>query len=295
MDTRYLQCFIAVADCGSIAEVARRLDLTPAAVSARVRTLEHEMGVTLIQREGRNVRPTEAGTKILDKARAVVRDAWDLQVRAKDENALGELRMGASTSVLSTMLPKVLVPYFARFPRLSMFIEPGTSSHLYHQVKNGDLDAAIIVQPQFAIPKGYAWKLLVEDMLAVIVPAHLQARDPHELLQAEPFLRYDRSTWGGRMAERYLNKYDLRPHERLEIDGAAAISAMVAEGLGVSLIPLSLVESSQAAKVVHLPLPHPAPTRRMGFFWATQRAQADLASAFMEEALAALQSRQPGG
>ena len=84
MDTRYLQCFIAVADCGSIAEVARRLDLTPAAVSARVRTLEHEMGITLIQREGRNVRPTEAGAKILDKARAVVRDAWDLHVCAKD-------------------------------------------------------------------------------------------------------------------------------------------------------------------------------------------------------------------
>ncbi len=246
------------------------------------------MGVTLIQREGRSVRPTEAGAKILDKARAVVRDAWDLQVRAKDENALGELRMGVSTSVLSTMLPKVLVPYFARYPRLSMFIEPGTSSHLYHQVKNGALDAAIIVQPQFTIPKGYAWKLLVEDMLALVAPAHLQHRDPHELLQTEPFLRYDRSTWGGRMADRYLTKHELQPRERLEIDGAVAISAMVAEGLGVSLIPLSLVESTQAGKVVHLQLPYPAPSRRMGFFWATQRAQAELASSFVEEALVAL-------
>ena len=290
MDIRYLHCFVSVVECGSIAEVARRLDLTPAAVAARIRSLEQDLDVALIQRDGRSVKPTQEGLKILDKAKTLVRDARGLQACAKDANTLGEFRLGASTSVLSTMLPRVFAAFFECYPQLSMFVEPGTSSHLYHQVTTGNLDAAIIVQPQFSIPKGFSWQLLVEDELTVVAPANMQTREPHDILQNEPFLRYDRSTWGGRMADRYLQKHELHPKERLEIDGAAAISAMVAQGLGVSLIPLSLIEPVEAGKVIHLSLPFSAPKRRMGVLWATQRAQSNLASAFATHALGALKS-----
>lgn len=284
MDTRYLQCFIAVAECGSLAEVARRLDLTPAAVAARIKALEQDIGTPLVKRDGRSVKPTEAGLKILERARMLVRDCRDLQAMASDDNALGEFRLGVSTSVQSTLLPKALSPFYARYPMLSVFIEPGTSSHLYHQVTSGMLDAAIIVQPQFAIPKGFEWQLLVEDVLTVLAPVAMKHRAPHEIIETEPFLRYDRSTWGGRMADKYLRKHNLVPKERLEIDGAAAIAVMVAEGLGVSLLPHSIADHAHQDQVIHLSLPHAAPTRRMGLLWASQRAQTSLAQAFLEEA-----------
>ena len=53
MDTQFLQSFVMVVDCGSMAEAARRLDLTPAAVAARVKSLEEAMGTTLVRRAGR--------------------------------------------------------------------------------------------------------------------------------------------------------------------------------------------------------------------------------------------------
>ncbi|MCC3263312.1 LysR family transcriptional regulator, partial [Paenibacillus polymyxa] len=56
MDTRYVQSFVSVIESGSLAEAARRLDLTPAAIAARVRTLEEELGTTLIKRVGRSVK-----------------------------------------------------------------------------------------------------------------------------------------------------------------------------------------------------------------------------------------------
>lgn len=292
MDTRYVQSFVTVVECGSLAEAARRLDLTPAAIAARVRSLEEDLDVRLIKRAGRNVKPTEAGLKILERARMVVRDVRDLRASASDGAPLGEFRLGVSTSALTGLLPPVLRRLYRNYPKLAVFVEPGTSSHLYHQVVDGVLDAAIIVQPQFALPKGYEWQLLAEEPLIVLAGRHHAGRDAHALMAEEPFIRYDRSTWGGRMADRYLRQHGIRPQERLEIDAMPSIAAMVAEGLGVSLIPDWAPAGLGSLPVLRVSLPAPAPVRRMGLLWAANAPHASMARAFLEEAVRA--SAEPG-
>ncbi|MEI2415809.1 LysR family transcriptional regulator [Orrella sp. JC864] len=287
MDTRYVQSFVAVVESGSLAEAARRLDLTPAAIAARVRSLEQDLGVPLVKRAGRHVRPTAAGLKILARARSVVREVRDLRASASDDAPLGEFRLGVSTSALTGLLPPVLRRLYARHPRLAVFVEPGTSSHLYRQVTQGVLDAALIVQPQFVLPKGYEWRLLAEEALVVLAPLRHAGRNPHALMAEEPFIRYDRDTWGGRMADRYLRQHGIRPHERLEIDAMPAIAAMVAEGLGVSLIPDWAPAGLATLPVLRLPLPGPPPVRRMGLLWAAGAPHAAMAQAFLEAATAA--------
>src|SRR6218665_3585217 len=79
MDTRYLQSFVAVVELGSMAEAARRLALTPAAIAARVKALEDDIGVPLVPRAGRPGRPTEAGLQMLDPPRKLMRDVRDLR------------------------------------------------------------------------------------------------------------------------------------------------------------------------------------------------------------------------
>jgi len=99
MDSRFLQSFIHVAELGSIAEAARRLDLTPAAVAQRVKMLEEEMGMSLIRRSGRTVAPTEAGARILERGRKVLRDIRDLRDDLNDSSDLsGQLRLGGRGS-----------------------------------------------------------------------------------------------------------------------------------------------------------------------------------------------------
>ncbi len=284
MDIRYVQSFVAVVECGSLAEAARRLDLTPAAIAARVRSLEQELGVPLVKRAGRHVRPTEAGLKILERARAVMREVRDLRASASDDAPLGEFRLGVSTSALTGSLPPVLARLYRRHPRLAVYVEPGTSSHLYRQVTGGGLDAALIVQPQFVLPKGYEWRLLAEEPLVVLAARHHAGRDAHALMTDEPFIRYDRDTWGGRMADRYLRQHGIRPQERLEIDAMPAIAAMVAEGLGVSLIPDWAPAGLAGLPVLRVPLPGAAPMRRMGLMWASGSPHAVMAQAFLEAA-----------
>lgn len=284
MDTRFLQSFVMVVDCGSMAGAARRLDLTPAAVAARVKALEGSLGTDLVRRAGRTVKATEAGMKLLAPARAVVRDVRDLHAIAHDDVPFGELRLGVSTSSLTGLLPPILRRIYALHPKLAVFIEPGASNHLYHQVTSGNLDAAVIVQPHFTLPKTCEWCLLVEEPLCVLAPASMAGRDPLALLAEEPFIRYDREMWGGQLADNYLRRLQMRPHERIEIDALNAIAAFVHQGLGVSLVPDWTPPWPEGLDVVRLALPPPVPVRRMGMIWTPQGPRAALAKTLVSEA-----------
>ncbi|WP_176079777.1 LysR family transcriptional regulator [Paraburkholderia tropica] len=286
MDIRYVQSFVAVLDSGSIAEAARRLDLTPAAVAARIKSLEEDLGASLIQRSGRYVRATAEGLKILQSAHAVLRAVRDMEALAQDGQAqIGELRIGVFMSALVTVLPSVLQRVYAAYPDIKIFVEPGTSVELCQKVSTGELDVAIVVEPQFAVPKTCDWTVLTEEPLVVVAPKALAGRDAHELLRNEPFIRYDRSVLGGQLADRYLRDNDLHPKQRLEIDGLLAIAAMVDKGLGVSLLPDWSALWASGLAIVRIPLPERTPVRRIGLICARHTPRASLAIAFCNEAL----------
>lgn len=286
MDTRYLQSFVAVVELGSMAEAARHLDLTPAAIAARVKALEEEMGLTLVQRAGRSVRPTAAGLKMLDRARTVLREIRDMRAAAGDGFALGELKLGVFGSALTGVLPPLLKRLCDRYPDLSVFVAPGNSVELCRQVTIGALDAAIVVEPQFAVGKGCAWHALLEEGLVVVAPAGLADRTAHQLLETEPFIRYDRSVLGGQLADRYLRDNGLVVKQRLEIDNLMAIAALVGQGLGVALLPDWSPMWHVGYGIVPVPLPSRAPVRRVGLVWATHGPRAALSQALLHEAQA---------
>lgn len=283
MDTRYLQSFVAVVELGSMAEAARRLDLTPAAIAARVKALESEIGASLVQRSGRSVRPTEAGLRMLDRARNLLREVRDLRAAVDDGVSLGELRMGVFGSAMTGVLPPVLKRLYDRYPDLSVFVAQGSSVELCRQVATGALDAAIVVEPQFAIGKGCEWSLLIEEPLLVVAPTCLQDGEAHDLLARQPFIRYDRSVLGGQLADRYLRDHGIAVRQRLEIDSLMAIAAFVGQGLGVALLPDWAPMWKGGFEIVGIPLPERAPVRRMGIVWAKQGPRAALAQALLAE------------
>jgi DNA-binding transcriptional LysR family regulator len=263
MDIRFLQSFVMVVECGSWAEAARQLDLTPAAIAARVKSLEDALGVALIRRAGRTVKATEAGLRILAQSQGVLRDIRDLQAMARDDEPMGQLRLGVSTSSLTGVLPPMLKGLLSQRPKLAVHVEPGTSGLLYQRLTAGLLDAVIIVEPQFELPKTCDWTLLLEEPLILLAPAALAHLDPLGLLAREPFIRYDRAMWGGRLADRYLRERGLQPQERIEIDSLPAIAALVDQGLGVALVPDWAPPWPEGLKLGKLPLPPPVPVRRI--------------------------------
>lgn len=285
MDTRFLQSFVTVVECGSLAEAARRLDLTPAAVAARIRTLEEDMGAALIKRAGRAVKPTEAGLKILDQSRGVIRDISDLRAAATDREGLGQLRCGIFFSGTTTLLPLILEGFYTEHPDASVFVDANWSPQLSQKVVSGELDAAIVVEHHFVIPKSCEWVALTEEPLVVIAPQGLHCdQDAHALLRTQPFIRYDRRIWGGRLADRYLRERGIQPKVRVEIDGLLAIATLVSKRLGVSLLPDWSPMWSSSLAIQRIALPGVAPTRRLGFVRSVGGARSNLVDSLLRHA-----------
>ena len=281
MDTRFLESFIRVVELGSMAEAARRLDLTPAAVAQRVKALEQDLGTPLLARVGRSVRPTAAGNAIYASATGLLRSVRELKSTAMLDVVAGELRLGAVSTAMTGILPKLLSRMNRFHPDVGFFVAPGTSQDLYQRVVDGELDAAIVVQPPFAIPKECGWQTWREEPLVLIAAGDADITDPHRLLMREPFVRYDRNHWGGRLAERYLRHCSIVPQDRFELDALEAIAVMVDRGLGISLVPDWAPPWPAGLSLKRWLILDPRFMRRIGLVWNRSSLQLRLVDALL--------------
>jgi DNA-binding transcriptional LysR family regulator len=288
VDTQFLQSFVLTVDAGSMSEAARRLDLTPAAVAQQIRTLERELGTPLLARAGRTVAPTEAGHRLAERSRGLLREFANLKAAVNEEVATGELRVGAINTALLSLLPDALARFARAHPQVHVTVQSGSSVELYEAVQRGELDAAICLHPQYAPPKTMAWALLRDEPLVVLAQARLSRREPHALLAREPFIRYDRGVGGGKQADRYLRRAGIAPHERFELGSLAAIAMMVDRGLGVSLVPDIASPLTRGLKVARIALPLATESRRFGIVWQRASVRARLVRGLIESAKGAV-------
>ncbi len=239
------------------------------------------------------MRVTEAGAAILGRARNFVQDIRDLKSVA-NEGTSGELRLGAVSTAISGLLPDVLTSMIEKYPQIEIYILPGTSAELYHKVISGDLDAALIAQPPFAMPKACDWRVFRDEPLVVLTPASKRFSDPHAALATEPFIRYDRNNWGGRLVDGYLRQAGIRPRDRFELDGLEAIAVLVDRGLGVSLVPDWAPPWPEGLSLAKFPVANQSFTRRMGLLWTRASLRVRLVSAFLDAAAALPALRRDG-
>jgi DNA-binding transcriptional LysR family regulator len=289
MDIRFLESFVMVIESGSIAEAARRLNLTAAAVAQRIHTLEREIGTRLIMRSGRSVTPTHSGAAILGRARDLLGDVRDLKAIACEDRPSGQLRLGATPTATSGILPDVLARLAARYPEIDVEMHGGISAELYRMVLDGDLDAALIVQPPFSLPKAYSWLQLSEEPLVVLTPRASRLRDPITILSSEPLIRQHHSTWIGRLIDGYLRYAGVRPRERFAIDTLEAIAVMVDRGLGVALVHDWPPPWPEGVSLRKISIPEKRFGRRMGLLWPRASVRIRLVDALVEVAAAAEQ------
>ena len=285
MNSTFLNTLIAVHRYGSMAEAARRLNITHGAVAQQMKALEARLGVTLITRSGKTVHLTNAAHRILDKSQKILDDIDSLTALANAQEIKGELRLGAGNTSLNSTIPNILATLIERYPAVQVSIRPGLSTEFYPSVEKNELDAAIALEPPFAIPKKIGWRLLSEEHFFLLAPARYQGRSALDLLKQEPFIRYDKSSWVGQQIELYLRNVGIVPKERFELASTESISLMVSKGLGVAIVPNAWNLWKQGLNVVSLPLPGPCEPRRFGLIWARSSPRLQLVEVFLQAAI----------
>jgi DNA-binding transcriptional LysR family regulator len=281
MDMRFLQSFVTVVESGSIADAARRLDLAPTTVAQQIHALESDLGSQLLMRAGRTVKPTVAGARIIGRARDLLKGERDLRSAASDTGLpAGPLRLGATPTALMGLVPPLLRRWMKTHPTIQIYLEPGTSSVLLERVMSGDLDAAILIHPNFELHKTCSWSLIRKERLILLTSSKLEVADPLLTAAREPFIQYDRKVVAGKMADEYLRAKGIRPKVQFELDGIEHISGMVAEGFGVSVLPDWPTLGPRDTRVSRWALPDPCPSRQVGMVWLRSSVRSPLAEAF---------------
>ncbi len=234
---RELKTFVMVARHGTFAAAGQQVGLTQSAVSAQMRVLEQGLGVRLFDRSGRAAVLNAAGRHALPLAEQMLALYGQMARPASLAEWQGELRVGAIASVQTGLLPEALPAFRRAAPRVELKLVPGVSLQLLSQVDAGELDVALLIKPPFDLPKELLQVSLAREPFVLITPLTVAGDDPLQILAEQPFVRYDRSSFGGRQVSQFLREQRLQVHEALELDELDAIVRMVECGLGVSLIP----------------------------------------------------------
>ncbi|KVH48412.1 LysR family transcriptional regulator [Burkholderia diffusa] len=234
-----LKTFLAVVRFGTFARAGTQIGLTQSAVSAQIQRLEEALGFPLFDRTGRSATLNAAGRQTVGRAEDLLAAYAKLSNPGGTAEDSGLLRIGAIASAQTSLLAGAIPKFRARVPGWRVRVIPGISLNLLALVDSGEIDAAVIIKPPFALPAELTWRVLTWEPFVLLAPQAWRDRPWRALLKAEPFIRYDRNSFGGRLVDRFVKKTRVTVHDIAELDELQAIVELVAGGVGVALVPLS--------------------------------------------------------
>ena len=258
MDTKKYEILEKITDLGSLSLAAEALGLTQPAVSHTLAQLEEEFGFSLMRRSRIGARLTSEGEKIMPFVRRVLRDEEQLFQTAAELRGLtaGTVRIATFTSIAVHWLPAIIREFEQLYPNISFTLFNGDYHDVDRWLSDGSVDLGFIALPS---ELGCECIFLKEDrLMAVLPPQHPLAKSdtcPVGELAKEPFISLpETSDNDARLA---LKAARIRPEVRFTTKDDYAILAMVAQGLGVSVVPELLLEGTSQDIAIR-PLDPPA-------------------------------------
>lgn len=234
---RELKTLVAVAREGTFAAAGDKIGLTQAAVSAQMQRLEAELGFAVFDRSARAARLNPRGHQVVEQAQALIRQYGNLGSRKSGAPASSFVSVGAIASVQRSWLPEVLASFYKHVADCRVRVAPGVSVNLLNLIDAGKIDLGVVIRPPFSLQSDLSWTTLAREPYRLLVPQNVIGNDWAELLSSQPFIRYDRESFGGRQVDRFLRASHLQVREVCELDELEAIVQLVAKGVGVALLP----------------------------------------------------------
>ncbi|MGJ8648196.1 MAG: LysR family transcriptional regulator [Marinomonas colpomeniae] len=283
IDIAELLTFIKVAETGSFSEAGTQLFVTQPAISKRIAALESNLGVRLLDRIGRQVQLTEAGIRLLPKARKMAEDLQDIKrsMSLQMEGVSGELRISTSHHVGLRRLPKTLKKFQQDFPSAQLDIEFSQSEEAYQDVLKGRAELGIITLSNKENPLIESVPIWSDPLTCVVSKDHPLALSKNlnltELAQHTCVLP-NKNTFTRQIAEQVFGKQGLKPQVRMNTNNLETLAMLVSIGWGWSLLPSTLVDE----RLVVLNLPDLNVERKLGVIHHKQKTLSRAAIAFIE-------------
>jgi DNA-binding transcriptional LysR family regulator len=231
-----LQTLAAAVSRGSFAAAAAEVGVTASAVSLQMKQLEAWFGCALFDRSGRSIQATPIARDIAATVSRFVDDVQRHRVRTAPAVA-GLLRLGAIPSVQTATLPIAMRIVRQAHRDLELRFMRATSGPLIAAVNAGTVDAAVVVRPSGGGSTRLHWRDLAREPFVLVAPQRTAEHEARSLLRRYPWIRYDTTLTGGRTAAAFVKRLCPELQPAIDVADTDAIVAMVAEGIGVSIIP----------------------------------------------------------
>jgi DNA-binding transcriptional LysR family regulator len=255
MKLSQLRMLVAVADSGSFSAAATQLDCTQSRISHAVGELERELGARLLTRARGGSAPTDAGHKVLEKARQMLRLEASLFELAREGRALaGRVRVACFRSVGTHLLPHALEALAHEYPGIRVDIDDGCDERndVTDALRQGRADIGIA---QLPVEGDLAWQSYVFDSYRLVLPASFNACGTGGWpdLGALPFIELACSGAAAVLERCRASGFGAQPNRVLAND--TSIAAMVGRGMGYSILPeLSVFPKPDEVRTLALPI-----------------------------------------
>lgn len=270
MEFHQLRSFVEVVRQGGFTQAAKTLHATQSTISKQVAQLEQRLGVLLLERNGPNLRLTDAGTLVLRRADELLRLRQDLYSELDDLSQLarGELRLGLPLLGGEVMFAELFAAYRQRYPNIVVRLFEGGSKLMEEALLRGELDIGGSLTPN---DPALAFQPFCNEPLDVLLPeAHELAEcDSIALAQLKdaPFLLYQQSFTLNDRLLLACRQAGFTPREVGRSGQADFLAALVAAGQGVVLLPRIVARTLERPGLRRVPLVEPDLRWDIAFVW----------------------------
>ncbi|MEU9010122.1 LysR family transcriptional regulator [Streptomyces sp. NPDC048479] len=274
-DLGALELLLAVARHGSLGRAARELGITQPAASSRIRSMERQLGVALVDRSPRGSRLTDAGALVTDWARRVVEaaEAFDAGAQALRGRRDSRLRVAASMTIAEYLLPGWLIALRAERPGTAVSLMAGNSAMVARRLLAGEADLGFV--EGLSVPEGLDGTPIGHDRLLVVAaPSHPWARRRAPLTPAElaatPLILRERGSGTRQVLDSALRQYGGLADPLLELASTTAVKAAAVSGAGPAVLSeLAVTEELTARRLTAVPVEDVDLHRDLRAVWPT--------------------------
>lgn len=288
MDIRQLRYFLAIAEEGQISKAARRLNIAQPPLSQQLKMLEQELGVILIERGARQIRLTDAGRLLQERATKLLEflSATTSELKDMSSGAKGSLSIGAVASAGASFLPERVRQFHQRYPDVTFQFWEGSTSRILRLLQHGIIEIGI-TRTVFDPDLFQAIDLPPEQLLAAqsdtlgILPGHDACVSVGDLA-AKPLLIH-RSNEG--IIVECCQRHGFDPRIICRGDDMRTLLAWAAAGIGIAIVPQSVVSLAPSQQLSYLEIADPGLTIRKAVICYKNRYLSAVAKNFMASLL----------
>lgn len=273
MELRHLRYFVTVAEELHFGRAAEKLRISQPPLSMQIRSLEQEMGVTLLNRTQRHVSLTQAGNTFLQEARQILArlEQAILVTRRAGRGEIGELAMGFISVADYNVLPDLLREFRGRYPLVNLILRELTTDAQIEDLVNGRIDVGFLLPP-IAEPALECVPIVREPLIAALPERHPLARAagsiPLSALAQTPFILFPRRVAPGLYDDivSFCRAAGFSPRVEQEAVQMQTIVSLVSAELGAALIPQSM-QNLRRAGVAYKTLRESSPLTEIHLAW----------------------------